>query len=102
MESVHCIDGSNVLQGGVHFLLALLESDYSLIRGAHRIWGQGLGTFIISKPISQGSDWWKFSVWKSRCCLSVMSFYTRQQCGCNVHDVIFYIFMQFFEKNRSK
>ena len=27
------------------------ESAYSLIWGAHRIWGQGLGTFMISRPI---------------------------------------------------
>ena len=32
-------------------LLARLESAYSLTRGAHGIWGQGLGTFMISRPI---------------------------------------------------
>ena len=37
-----------------------LESAYSLIRGCHEIWGQSLGTFMISRPIYQGSDWWKF------------------------------------------
>ena len=25
-------------------------------------WGQ-LGTFMISRPTYQGSDWWKFSIW---------------------------------------
>ena len=28
-----------------------LESAYSLIWGAHEIWGQDLGTFMISRPI---------------------------------------------------
>ena len=32
-------------------LLAHLESAYSLIRGAHEIWRQDLGTFMISEPI---------------------------------------------------
>ena len=32
-------------------LLARLESAYSLIRGAHEIFGQSLGTFMISRPI---------------------------------------------------
>ena len=32
-------------------LTLTLESAYSLILGAHRIWGQGLGTFMISRPI---------------------------------------------------
>ena len=32
-------------------LLARLESAYSLIRAAHEIWGQSLGTFMISRPI---------------------------------------------------
>ena len=44
---------------------------------------------MISRPTYQDSDWWKFSIWKSRICLSVTSFYTSQQCGRNVHDVIF-------------
>ena len=39
------------------WLLAGLESAYSLIRGAHEIWGQSLGTFMISSPIYKGSDW---------------------------------------------
>ena len=45
-------------------------------------------TFMISRPIYQGSDWRKFSIWNS-----VTSFYniTRQQCGRNVQDVIFQI-----------
>ena len=64
-----------------HFLLARLESAYSLIWGSHKILGQDLGTFMISRPTYQDSDWWKFSIWKSRICLSVTSFYTSQQCG---------------------
>ena len=32
-------------------LLARLESAYLLISDAHRIWGQDLGTFMISRPI---------------------------------------------------
>ena len=32
-------------------LLARLESAYSLIWGAHRIWGQDLGTFMISRLV---------------------------------------------------
>ena len=56
-----------------------------------------LATFMISRPIYQDSDWWKFSIWKYRICLSVMSFYTSQQCGCNVHDVI--LFLLFFLLN---
>ena len=51
MESVHCIDGSNGLEGRVQFLLARLESTYSLIQSAHEIWGQSLGTFMMSKSI---------------------------------------------------
>ena len=40
----------------LQLLLARLESAYSLIPGAHEIWEQGLGTFMISRPIKQGSD----------------------------------------------
>ena len=32
-------------------LLARLGSAYSLIWGAHEIWGQSLGTFMMSRPI---------------------------------------------------
>ena len=35
----------------MHYLLARLESAYSLIWGSHKIWGQDLGTFMISRPI---------------------------------------------------
>ena len=39
----------------ISFLLARLESAYSLISGSHKIWGQGwwghLGPFMISRPI---------------------------------------------------
>ena len=38
-----CADGDD-------FLLAHLESAYSLIWGARRIWGQDLGTFMTSRP----------------------------------------------------
>ena len=37
--------------GQGEFLLARLESAYSLIWGAHKIWGQDIGTFMISRPI---------------------------------------------------
>ena len=36
------------------------SSAYSLIRGSHEIWGQSLATFMISRPIYQGTDRWKF------------------------------------------
>ena len=35
----------------IEILLACLESAYSLIWSAHRIWGQDLGTFMISGPV---------------------------------------------------
>ena len=41
----------------LNLLLACLESAYSLILGAQRIWGHDLNTFIISRPIKQGTDW---------------------------------------------
>ena len=68
------------------FLAGSLESAYSSIWGSHEVWGQDLGTFMISSPIYHGSDWWKFSIWNS-----VTSFYniTRQQCGRNIHNVNF-------------
>ena len=50
-----------------------LESAYSLISGSHRIWGQDLGTFMISRPIYQGNDWWKFSIW-NQVIFKMMSF----------------------------
>ena len=55
------------------FFAGSLESAYSLISGSHRIWGQDLGTFMISRPIYQGNDWWKFSIW-NQVIFKMMSF----------------------------
>ena len=49
----------------ISLFLAHLESAYSLIWDVHDIWGQGGETLvlIISRPIQQSSDWWKFRFW---------------------------------------
>ena len=47
-------------QGFYIIFAGSLESAYSLIRGSHEIWGESLGTFMISRPIYQCSDWRKF------------------------------------------
>ena len=36
----------------------------SLIQATHEITWQSLGTFMVVRPILQGSYWWKFSIWK--------------------------------------
>ena len=81
------------------FIAGSLESAYSSIWGSHKIWGQDLGIFMISRPILHGSDWCKFSIWNS-----VTSFYniTRQQCGCNVHDVIFHLILCYTRQYSSR
>ena len=56
-----------------HIFAGSLESAYSLISGSHRIWGQDLGTSMISRPIYQGNDWWKFSIW-NQVIFKMMSF----------------------------
>ena len=45
-----CLQHSLVLhfKQSKFLLLPRLESAYSLIQGAHEIWGQSLGTFMIS------------------------------------------------------
>ena len=37
---------------------------FSLIQATHEITWQSLGTFMVVRPILQGSYWWKFSIWK--------------------------------------